>query len=42
MVICLEQGADRLSDADADATLIPKTHHLLPRLNLDWFYLSGK
>ena len=25
----------------ADATVIPKPHHLLPHLNPDWFYLSG-
>ena len=25
----------------ADATAIPKPHHLLPHLNPDWFYLSG-
>jgi len=25
----------------ADATAIPKCHHLLPRLNPDWFHLSG-
>jgi len=25
----------------ADATAVPKPHHLLPRLNPDWFYLSG-
>ena len=25
----------------ADATAIPKLHHLLPHLNRDWFYLSG-
>jgi len=25
----------------ADATAIPKPHHLLSRLNPDWFYLSG-
>ena len=25
----------------ADATAIPKPHHLLPPLNPDWFYLSG-
>jgi len=25
----------------ADATAIPKPHHLLLRLNPDWFYLSG-
>ena len=24
----------------ADATAIPKPHHLLPHLNPDWFYLS--
>ena len=24
----------------ADATTIPKPHHLLPHLNPDWFYLS--
>ena len=27
--------------APADATAIPKPHHLLPHLNPDWFYLSG-
>jgi len=25
----------------ADATAIPEPRHLLPDLNLDWFYLSG-
>jgi len=25
----------------ADATAIPKSDHLLPGLNSDWFYLSG-
>jgi len=25
----------------ADATAIPKPHHLLSDLNSDWFYLSG-
>ena len=25
----------------ADAAAIPKPRHLLPDLNLDWFYLSG-
>jgi len=25
----------------ADATAIPKPHHLLAHLNTDWFYLSG-
>ena len=25
----------------ADATAIPKPHHLLAHLNLDWSYLSG-
>jgi len=25
----------------ADATAVLKPHHLLPRLNPDWFYLSG-
>ena len=25
----------------ADATAIPKPHHLLPHLDPDWFYLSG-
>ena len=25
----------------ADATAIPKSRHLLPHLNPDWFYLSG-
>jgi len=25
----------------ADATAIPKPHHLLPRSNPDWVYLSG-
>jgi len=25
----------------ADATVIPKPHHLLPHLNPDWFYVCG-
>jgi len=25
----------------ADVTAVPKSHHLLPHLNPDWFYLSG-
>ena len=25
----------------ADASAIPKSRHLLPHLNSDWFYLSG-
>ena len=25
----------------ADATAIPKPHHILPHSNQDWFYLSG-
>jgi len=25
----------------ADATAVPKLHHLLTHLNPDWFYLSG-
>ena len=25
----------------ADATAIPKLHHILPHSNQDWFYLSG-
>ena len=36
MVICLEPVY-----GPADATAIPKPRHLLPHLNLDWFYLSG-
>ena len=36
-VICLEQGADCLYYRHC----IPKPHHLLPHLSLDWFYLSG-
>ena len=36
MVICLERVY-----GPADATAIPKPRHLLPHLNLDWFYLSG-
>jgi len=28
-------------DSPADATASKKTHHLLPQLNPDWFYLSG-
>ena len=27
--------------AYADATVMPKPHHLLSQLNPDWFYLSG-
>ena len=41
MVISLERGADCLHYRPADATAIPKPHHLLPHLNPDWFYLSG-
>jgi len=41
VVICLEQGADCFSYGPADASAIPKPHHLLPRLNPDWFYFSG-
>ena len=41
MVICLEQGADFFACGPADATAIPKPHHLFPRLNPDWFYLSA-
>jgi len=37
VVICLEQGADFFACGPADATAIPKPHHLLPRLNPDWF-----
>jgi len=36
VVICLERVY-----GPADATAIPKPRHLLPHLNLDWFYLSG-
>jgi len=25
----------------ADATVVPKPHHLLPHLNPDWFYVCG-
>ena len=34
MVIC------QIAYGPADATVIPKPHHLLPHLNPDWFYLS--
>jgi len=37
VVICLEQGADFFACGPADATATPKPHHLLPRLNPDWF-----
>ena len=29
-----------LAYGPADATVIPKPHHLLPHVNTDWFYLS--
>ena len=29
------------TEGTAAATAIPKPYHLLPHLNLDWFYLSG-
>ena len=42
VVICLEWGAGCLHKVrPADATAIPKPHHLLPRLSPDWSYLSG-
>ena len=43
MVVCLEQGADRLHRpcGPADATVSPKPHHLVRYLNPDWFLLSG-
>ena len=40
MVICLERGADCLHMVQL-MPLHPKSHHLLPHLNPDWFYLSG-
>ena len=41
MVICLRQGCRLFAYRPADATAIPKLHHLLRHLNPDWFYLSG-
>ena len=43
MIIRLEQAARcRLfAYGPADATAIPKPHHLFPHLNPDMFYLSG-
>jgi len=41
VVICLERGADCLQSEAQLTPLHPKTHHLLPQLNLDWFYLPG-
>jgi len=40
VVICLKRGADFLH-GPADATAIPKRHHLLTHLNSDWFRLFG-
>jgi len=40
VVICLERGADCLYMVQ-HMPVSPKPHHLLPRLNPDWFYLSG-
>jgi len=40
VVICLERGADFFAYGPADATAIPKPHHLLSHINPDWFYLS--
>ena len=42
VVVCLERGVDCFwSYGPADATAVPKPHHLLPHSNPDWFYLSG-
>ena len=39
---CLPGARCRLfAYGPADATAIPKPHHLLPHLNPDWFYLSA-
>ena len=40
VVICLERGADCLHIVQL-MPLHPKTRHLLPCLNPDWFYLYG-
>ena len=40
VVICLERDTDCLHNGPADATASQNPHHLLPRLNPDWFYLS--
>jgi len=37
VVICLERGADFFAYGPADATAIPKPHHLLSHINPDWF-----
>jgi len=39
VVVCLEWGADYLRMVHV-MPLHPKTHNVLPHLNLDWFYLS--
>ena len=42
VVICLQWDADMVyAYGPADATAIPKPHHLLPHLNPDWFNLSS-
>ena len=43
MVICVDSGArcSLFAYGTDDATATPKPHHLVPHLNLDWFYLSG-
>jgi len=40
---CLLSGARGkvFACGPAEATAIPKPHHLLPHLNPDWFNLSG-
>jgi len=41
MVISLERDAYYFAGGPADATAIPKPHHLSPHLNPDWLYLSA-
>jgi len=41
VVICLEQGADCLHMVQLMPLHPKKTHHILPHLNPDWFYLSA-
>ena len=41
VVICLEQGADCLHMVQLMPLHPKKTHHILPHLNPDWFYISA-
>jgi len=42
MLVCVRKSIWHVKVYDlVDASDIPKSHHLLPHLNPDWFYLSG-